>query len=211
MISHSVKYLVAPGTRREFVGTLDPAEIEWAPAPGGLAYWGAIKPEQTAVISIPSRVGFLETAPRNNPVVADVAPLALDLIEGGNSSLVLVDGVATRGPFRARPGPELIAWFQATDYVRRRIAGLKSVTVIQSTTLLGTVAFLGSSLAPIDPPIPGLPGLSAMDVPPQPQRKLLDPIVTLVAGVGQGDGEIPTSRGGEIPKRRIRVDSVWIP
>lgn len=205
--------LVAPGTRTEFRDSLMAAgaHIETAPAPGGLAFWGGIQTDQVAVASIPSRIGLLERLPSSNEVLIDVAAEAVALLSGGSNTWVSTGDALYKRGWEFLPSARLIHWYQATEFLRRRVDASPSLTTLPTKPVLGAVGYLGSRLNTLTPPIEGLPGLSVVRVPYEVDREGLG---QLLESVETGEpAAITTSQGtvGALPKRRLRIEPICIP
>lgn len=199
--------LVAPGTRTDVVTwlTRQGIEVDWAPAPGGVAWWGGIETDQMAVISLPSRIGLIERVPGCVPTVADVQAPWHSLLEGGASTVVwdcgeLLDREWTAGP--ARLALELA---QATDFVRRRVDAVAGFTVVGPGPWLGAVPFLGGPHTHrVEPPVPGLPGLGSLLVESAEPTRLMELLHSIDPG---STHRIPAS----LPRRRLGDLTLRIP
>ncbi len=199
--------LVAPGTETSVVDWIraQQFEIEWAPAPGGLAWWGSITEDRIVVASMPNRIGLAESLPAGRPALVGAATRWHSLLEGGSHTAVLSDGELQHHGWTAAPTAEVEALAQAADFVRRRLDSLPSVTVLGPGPWLGMVPFLGGPPdLRVNPPIPGLPGLNVVDV------LSTDPPV-LRALVDQVSGAASPPGGGSLPRRRLKDLTLRIP
>jgi len=195
--------LTAPGTSPRLVQWLldRGCSIDWAPAPGGVAWWGNRSDDHLLVASQPSRLGLRETLPAGVDTLVEVDPRLLSLLSGGEHTTIWSNETTLRDRFEHRPDREAIDLARATDFLRRRIEAHRGVTVVGTAPWLGAVPFLaGAPHTRLQPTVPGLPGLGVASITSTTRRAL----EALAAAVVADEPE-PASLGGgvDLPRRRL--------
>lgn len=195
--------LAAPGTSPRLIHWLLEREcsIDWAPAPGGVAWWGSRSDDHLLVASQPSRLGLRETLPAGVETLVEVDSRFLTLLTGGEHSTVWSNGTMLRDHFEHGPDQTVMDLARATDFLRRRIEAHRGVTVVGSAPWLGAVPFLGGSRhTRIEPSVPGLPGLGVAPV-TSTSRKALEAVAAAVVAEEPEPGS--TGGGADLPRRRL--------
>lgn len=202
--------LASPGTSPRLVEWLLEREcsVEWAPAPGGTAWWGSRSDDQLLVASQPSRLGLRETLPAAVEALVEVDSRLVSLLCGGEHTSIWLDGTIRRDRFEHQPDQAAVGLARATDFLRRRIDAHRGVTVIGSAPWLGAVPFLGG--APhtrIVPAVPGLPGLGVARIASPITRRELEALASAVDSVHPA----PVDAGAEVDLPRRRLGDLRLP
>jgi hypothetical protein len=203
--------LTAPGTSLRLIQWLldRGCSIEWAPAPGGVAWWGSRSDDHLLVASQPSRLGLRETLPGGVEALVEVDRRFLSLLSGGEHTTLWSNETILRDRFEHRPDRGAIDLARATDFLRRRIEAHRGVAVVGTAPWLGAVPFLGG--APhtrLEPPMPGLPGLGVAPI-TSTTRRALEALAAAV--VADGPEPAPPGGGVDLPRRRLGDLTLPIP
>lgn len=204
--------LASPGTSPRLIQWLIERQctIDWAPAPGGIAWWGSRSDDHLLVASQPSRLGLRESLPERVDAVVEIDPRFVSLLTGGAHTTIWLNESILRDRFEHRPDREAMDLARATDFLRRRIEAHRGVTVVGPAPWLGTVPFLGGAAhTRIDPPVPGLPGLGVAAIATPATRGTLESLAAAV--VVHSPEPVPPGRGVDLPRRRLADVRLPIP